>query len=152
MRSNCFWKAVLAVSLVAIAAAFVVGQPYALLDFETFRRQITEQSNMVRHAGLLPYTNQYTGVPKYLYEVQEIVLWCMGPALGLVALWASATRTITAARWRSTPISTCRRRRGRRRPAATTSPGSRTCADRSAYPADPIFNAMPSTSGMPSSV
>ena len=34
---------------------------------------------MVRHAGLLPYTNQYIGVPNFLYETREIVLWGLGP-------------------------------------------------------------------------
>ena len=88
-------------ALLAVAAGFVVGQPYAILDFPTFSRQITEQSNMVRHAGLLPYTNQYIGVPKYLYEIEQIVLWCMGPALGLAALWATAKQTVNVARDRS---------------------------------------------------
>jgi YYY domain-containing protein len=89
------------VALLAVAAGFALGQPYAILDFATFSRQITEQSNMVRHAGLLPYTNQYIGVPKYLYEIEQIVLWCMGPALGLAALWATARQTVGAARDRS---------------------------------------------------
>ena len=36
---------------------------------------LSEQGAMVRNAGLLPYTNQYVGVPNFLYEAKEIVLW-----------------------------------------------------------------------------
>jgi 4-amino-4-deoxy-L-arabinose transferase-like glycosyltransferase/DNA-binding beta-propeller fold protein YncE len=70
----------------ALAAAFFIGQPYAILDFHAFRNDILEQSRMVRHAGLYPYTNQYVGVPKYLYDLEQMVLWGMGPALGLAVL------------------------------------------------------------------
>src|SRR6185369_3346948 len=56
---------------------------------------------MVRQAGLLPYTNQYIGVPEYGYEVTQLVLWGMAPALGLVALWATASRVVGAVRERS---------------------------------------------------
>jgi len=92
-------KSLLALS--AVATGFAVGQPYALLDFATFSRQIREQGNMVRHAGLMPYTNQYIGTVKYVYEIEQIVLWCMGPALGLAAVWATMARTVGAVRERS---------------------------------------------------
>ncbi|MGH9317719.1 MAG: glycosyltransferase family 39 protein [Thermoanaerobaculia bacterium] len=70
----------------ALLVAFFIGQPYAVLDFRAFRNDILEQSRMVRHAGLFPYTNQYVGVPKYLYDLEEMVLWGMGPPLGLAAV------------------------------------------------------------------
>ncbi len=89
------------VALFAVFAGFAIGQPYALLDFDTFQRHIAEQGRMVRSAGLLPYTNQYIGAPKYLYELQQIVLWCMGPALGLAAIWATARQVVGLARSRS---------------------------------------------------
>ena len=41
---------------------------------------------MVRNAGLLPYTNQYVGCPRAIYDLRELVVWGMGPALGLTAL------------------------------------------------------------------
>src|SRR5664280_1175550 len=59
----------------AFAVAFFLGEPYAFLDFREFWRSISEQGAMVRHAGLVPYTNQYIGVPNFLYEAREIVLW-----------------------------------------------------------------------------
>ena len=68
-------------------AAFAVAQPYAFLDFSRFSHDVLEQSRMVRSAGTLPYTNQYIGTPKVLYELKEIVLWGLGPFLGLAALW-----------------------------------------------------------------
>ena len=75
----------------ALIASFL-GEPYAFLDFHEFWRSLSEQGAMVRHAGLLPFTNQYVGVPNFLYEAREIVLWGLGPLLGVAALWASARR------------------------------------------------------------
>ncbi|MCM3875698.1 MAG: DUF2298 domain-containing protein [Thermoanaerobaculia bacterium] len=82
----------LAAGGVAALVAFFLGEPYAFLDFHAFWRSISEQSEMVRNAGRLPYTNQYVGVPNFLYEAREIVLWGLGPMLGVVALWASARK------------------------------------------------------------
>jgi YYY domain-containing protein len=77
---------------VAAGAGFFVAQPYAIIDFQRYVDAISEQSRMVRNAGEFPYTNQYIGVPKYLYELQEMVLWGMGPLLGLAALWGFLRR------------------------------------------------------------
>jgi YYY domain-containing protein len=76
----------------AALLAFFLGEPYAFLDFPTFWRSIAEQGQMVRHAGSVPYTNQYVGVPDFLYEGRELVLWGLGPLLGLAALWAAGLR------------------------------------------------------------
>ena len=70
----------------ATALGFALGQPYALLDPRAFLHDVVEQSQMVRTAGLFPYTNQYVGVPKGIYDLRELVVWGMGPALGLTAL------------------------------------------------------------------
>src|SRR5664280_2285775 len=88
----------------AVLVAFFLGEPYAFLDFHEFWRSVSEQGAMVRHAGLVPYTNQYIGVPNFLYEAREIVLWGLGPLFGLVALWAAGRRlalfrTLSAAEW-----------------------------------------------------
>src|SRR5262249_25024611 len=82
----------------AIAVGFALGQPYALLDYHAFKSDILEQSRMVRHAGLVPYTNQYIGVPKYAYDLQQMVLWGMGPLLGLAAVGGSVFRGVQAFR------------------------------------------------------
>jgi YYY domain-containing protein len=80
----------------AAAAAFVafsVAEPYAWLDFALFLDQVREQGRIVANAGSLPYTIQYMGTWKYGYELSQLLLWGMGPALGLVALWATSVRT-----------------------------------------------------------
>ena len=90
--------------LAAVAFAFlgfVVAQPYAILDYREYSRSIIEQSHMVRYAGDYPYTNQYVGVPKYLYELQEMVLWGMGPLLGLAAIAGTLLRCGRSVRLRS---------------------------------------------------
>ena len=88
----------------AAFVAFFLGEPYAFLDFPEFWRSVSEQGAMVRHAGLMPYTNQYIGVPNFLYEAREIVLWGLGPFFGLAALWAAGRRlarfrTLSSAEW-----------------------------------------------------
>jgi hypothetical protein len=37
------------------------------------------------------YTNQYVGVPKVLYDLREMVVWGMGPLLGVAALVGPST-------------------------------------------------------------
>jgi YYY domain-containing protein len=83
-----------------IGLAFAAGQPYAFLDFANYYRDIDEQSHMVREAGRLPYTNQYIGVSKYGYDLEQLVLWGMTPPLGLVAIWATASRVVATVRER----------------------------------------------------
>jgi hypothetical protein len=80
-------------------AAFAATQPYAFLDAARFTHDVLEQSRMVREAGSLPYTNQYIGTPKLLYEVKELVLWGLGPLLGLAALWGAVRLAVRPKRW-----------------------------------------------------
>ncbi len=86
--------------LLFIAVGFFVGQPYAVLDFPAFRKDILEQSRMVREAGIFPYTNQYIGVPKYVYDLGQMVVWGMGPLLGLAALAGTLRTCMETARKR----------------------------------------------------
>jgi YYY domain-containing protein len=74
------------------AVAFALAQPYALLDFKAYIHDILEQSTMVRNAGIFPYTNQYIGVPKYGYDLGQLILWGMGVPLALAALWGTYRR------------------------------------------------------------
>ncbi len=78
----------------AVVTAFFLGEPYAFLTFHEFWRSLSEQGAMVRHAGLMPYTNQYVGTPNFLYEAREIVLWGLGTLFGLAALWAAGRRLV----------------------------------------------------------
>ncbi len=73
--------------ILAAIIAFIVAQPYALLDWAQFSSDITEQSEMVRRIRDYPYTRQYIGSIPYLYHVQQLSVWGLGLPLGLVA-WA----------------------------------------------------------------
>jgi YYY domain-containing protein len=92
-------KALLA--LVAVGTAFFAGQPYAILNWERYSHDIEEQSRMVRNAGLFPYTNQYVGTPKYFYELEQMILWGMAPALGFTAVIGTGARILGMLRERS---------------------------------------------------
>ncbi|MBP1684993.1 MAG: hypothetical protein H6Q33_1136 [Deltaproteobacteria bacterium] len=89
-------------AVAAALLAFAVAEPYGVLRFSRFFHDIFEQSHMVRNAGVFPYTTQYMGTPKYWYDLAQLVLWGMAPALGVAAVWASATRVVTA--WRERRI------------------------------------------------
>ena len=89
----------LLMGVVAAAATFAVAQPYAILDFRAFFHDIVEQSTMVRTAGVFPYTVQYMGTVKYWYDIEQLVVWGMAPALGIVAVWATLTRVAVV--WRT---------------------------------------------------
>ena len=78
-------------------AAFFVGEPYAFFDPQ-FLHDVTEQSGMVRRAGVLPYTIQYVGTLRYLYPLAEMVVWGMAPLLGVAAIVGAARRVGPALR------------------------------------------------------
>lgn len=65
--------------------SFLIAQPYALIDSETFLKQITEQSHMTKNAFTFPYTLQYVGKVPYIYELKNIFLFGIGPVLGVLA-------------------------------------------------------------------
>ncbi len=71
------------------AIAFFLGEPYAILDWRSFMRDVTTQSQMVRLISDLPFTRQYIGTTPYLYYIVQLGTWGLGPALG-VAAWAGA--------------------------------------------------------------
>lgn len=64
---------------------FLIFQPFTLLDFPTFWRQINEQRTMTRNAFIFPYTLQYVNTAPYSYHLKNIFLWGLGPVLGLFA-------------------------------------------------------------------
>src|ERR1700687_10497 len=83
----------------AAVAAFAIAEPYAIINYQKFMHDFLEQSHMVRNAGALPFTTQYMHTTKFAYDLDQLIVWCMGPALGLVAVWATLTRVGTA--WRT---------------------------------------------------
>ncbi len=70
-----------------IVAAFLIAQPYALLDWSRFSTDIIEQSEMVRRIRDYPYTRQYIDTTPYVYHIQQLAIWGLGLPLGIVA-WA----------------------------------------------------------------
>ncbi len=78
----------------AIAGAlFVLGQPYAILDWATYIRDTREQSEMAMRIRDYPYTRQYVDTPAYLYDIQQLSAWGLGWPLGIIA-WLGLAVTI----------------------------------------------------------
>ena len=67
-------------------AAFVVGQPYAVIDFATFRADVWEQTQMGRGVIEFPFTIQYVNTTPWLFHLRNIVVWGLGIPLGIAAL------------------------------------------------------------------
>jgi YYY domain-containing protein len=78
--------------LAACGVALVAAEPYLVLDFAAVWRQVSEQGDMVRDAGSVPYTVQYMGTIPYVHDLVQMVLWGMGPALGLAVVAAAVAR------------------------------------------------------------
>lgn len=88
--------------LTAAAAAFIaflLFEPYALLNPSIYIRDITEQSAIIGGKLDVPYTRQYIGTLPLIYQATNLVGWELGPLLGLTALggfawaiWRTARR------------------------------------------------------------
>src|SRR5579875_2548679 len=83
--------------------AFVVTQPYAILDWQEYSEQILEQGALARGVLDVPYTRQFAGTIPVVYELRNMVVWGMGVTLGLAAcvallwfLWRFWRRAIPA--------------------------------------------------------
>src|SRR5262249_4076148 len=85
--STPLWRS-LYLGLTALWAAlltFMVAEPYALVRLRTYLTAIGTQAQMVRGQVDFPYTRQYVGTGP-LFHIKNLVLWGMGPALGVLAL------------------------------------------------------------------
>lgn len=70
---------------------FVLAEPYAIIDFQTFSRQTQEQTSMVRGIWRPPYTVQYERTVPYLYHLQQMLWYTMGwPVFIAVAIGFAA--------------------------------------------------------------
>jgi len=69
----------------AALAAFALTNPFALLAFPTFWRNVMEQMAIARGVLDAPYTRQFHATWPYLYPVVQQLRWGMGWPLGLVA-------------------------------------------------------------------
>ena len=65
---------------------FLIFEPYAVIDRETFWRNMQEQGRMTKDAWAFPYTLQYVGTKAYIYPLEQIIKYGMGWGLGLLGL------------------------------------------------------------------
>ena len=76
----------LASALGVASAAFVVTEPYALIDFGRFSADVIEQSEVVRRIRDYPYTRQYVDTLPFIYHAHQLALFGLGVPLGVAAL------------------------------------------------------------------
>lgn len=76
----------LALTLLVAGVAFLISEPYAVLDWPQFSHDIIEQSSVARGGADYPYTRQYAHTTPYLYWLWGLVTWQLGPLLGVGGL------------------------------------------------------------------
>lgn len=89
-RLQAHWAGTLprmARTLALVAGAFLLVQPYALLDWPTFLADNLRESQIAWGGQEVPYTLQYAGTWPYLYALWQSVLWALAPPVGLAG-WA----------------------------------------------------------------
>ena len=64
---------------------FLICEPFAILNFNEFWKQLNEQRLMTKNAFVFPYTLQYVDTIPYLYQLKNIFLWGLGPIFGLIS-------------------------------------------------------------------
>jgi hypothetical protein len=87
-------------------AVFALTNPFALLAFPTFWRNVAEQAAIARGVVDVPYTRQFHATWPYLYPAVQQLRWGMGWPLGLVglgglayAMWQAVREPPHRARW-----------------------------------------------------
>lgn len=79
--------------------AFVLFEPYAVLDPATYLRDLAEQSAIIGGRFDVPYTRQYVGTIPLIYQAKNVLGWELGPPLGLLTLCG-----LGYAIWRATRV------------------------------------------------
>lgn len=96
LRRRGFDEALLALLGIVSAAilAFLITSPYVLIDWQTFRAQVNEQTMLSRGQLDYPYVRQFTNETPFVYQIQQMLLYDMGLPLGLLGLagftWAAS--------------------------------------------------------------
>jgi YYY domain-containing protein len=75
------------------AAIYIFWTPYAILSFPELLGWNLREVEIIRNAGIVPYTVQYIGTTNLLYELRQTILWGLGPLLGVLA-WGGFLATI----------------------------------------------------------
>ncbi len=84
---------------VAAGIAFLIFEPYAILNPAIYIRDIAEQSAIIGGKVDVPFTRQYIGTLPLIYQAKNLVGWELGPLLGVTAL-AGFALAIWRAVWR----------------------------------------------------
>ena len=88
----------LAAAIGTAVVAFVITEPYALLDSSRFLHDVMEQSEVVRRIRDYPYTRQYVDTIPFLYHAQQLALFGLGLPLAVTALGGLVWAVVTALR------------------------------------------------------
>jgi hypothetical protein len=72
---------------------FVVTQPYALIDWYTFGRDVIREALVARGWLDYPYTRQFHGTLPVVYQIAQSSIWGMGLPLGISA-WGGGARFV----------------------------------------------------------
>ncbi len=65
---------------------FVLAEPYAIIDFQTFQHHTREQTNMVRGYWRPPYTIQYAHTVPYFYHLNQMLWYTIGWPLFILSM------------------------------------------------------------------
>jgi len=87
-RIRKIWRAARRPFLEIIGIAllvFVVTQPYALIDWYTFGRDVIRETFVARGWLDYPYTRQYANTLPFVYQIMQSSIWGMGLPLGIFA-------------------------------------------------------------------
>ena len=79
--------------------SFVLAEPYAILDWNQFIADTTEQSEMVRRIRDYPYTRQYIDTTPYLYQITQLGRWALGWPLTIIGLIGAVSVLVCKRHW-----------------------------------------------------
>jgi hypothetical protein len=79
--------------LAVAGLVFVLVQPYALIDWQTFLHDTWRESRIARGVQDVPYTIQYTDTLPVLYPIWQTALWGLSLPIGLAA-WAGLASSL----------------------------------------------------------
>lgn len=89
------------ISIIFVAiVTFLIVEPFAFIDWNEFLSQNLQQAQMTKDAFTFPYTLQYVGKPPYLYELQNVFLFGLGPVIGLLSFLGVVYVTVHACIYR----------------------------------------------------
>lgn len=84
---------------------FIVTQPYALIDWYSFGRDVIRETFVARGWLDYPYTRQFVGTLPFVYQVTQGAIWGMGLPLGIFA-WSGGAllmwQWVKTREWRTT--------------------------------------------------